>query len=368
MKPEEFAALPTVYAVGKDYQIIVPVARECVMWARIGDKCFYDDSNGILRSACTTHKITVPMELLDKAKEYTVCYRNVIERKPYYSELTDVFEYTSIFRPVKSDGAIRISHIADAHNRVSEPIAVGSYFKSELDLLILNGDIPNHSGDIQYFTAIHEIAAGITNGEIPVVFSRGNHDMRGIFAEKLEEHVPTDRGRSYFTFRLGRLWGMVLDCAEDKPDDHIAYGHTNCCEDFRRRETEFIKSVIDNAKNEYEAPGVENRIVICHNPFTHTPPPPFDIEIEVFSEWARLLRENVKPQIMMCGHTHKSYVTPVGGDLDHKGQPCPVIVASEVSADGTEYIGGAIEITKDLCNVKFINQDVRVKGEETFKI
>lgn len=368
MKPNEFATLPTVYAVGKNYQIIVPVTKECVMWVKVGDRCFYDDSNGILRSASTTHKMTLPMELLDEAKAYTVCYRNIIERKPYYSELSDVFEYTSAFRPVKHDGAIRICHISDAHNRVAEPVAVGGYFRDSLDLLILNGDIPNHSGDIKLFTAIHEIAAGITKGEIPVVFSRGNHDMRGIFAEKLEEHVPTDMGRSYFTFRLGRLWGLVLDSGEDKPDGGIEYGHTICCEDFRRRETEFIKSVIERAEGEYSADGVENRIVICHNPFTETLRPPFDIEIELFTEWARLLGEHIKPQFMLCGHIHKAYVSGIGSEHDHKGQPCPVIVASEVSADGAEYIGGAIELYPDRCDVKFINQDLLVKGEESFEI
>ena len=106
---------------------------------------------------------------------------------------------------------------------------------------------------------------------------------------------------------------------------------------------------------------MENRIVISHNPFTHTPPSPFDIEIETFSEWARLLREYVKPQVMMCGHTHKSYVTPVGGELDHKGQPCPVIVGSEV--DGELYVGGAYELYTDRCSVKFVDMNVKVKDE-----
>ncbi|MBQ8407909.1 MAG: metallophosphoesterase [Clostridia bacterium] len=351
MKPLEFATVPTVYAVGKNYQIMVPVTCETVMWVRVGDRNFYDDSNGILRSACTTHRMTVPMELLDEVQTYTVCYRTVFDRKPYFAELSDVMEYTSSFRPVRSDGAIRIYHIADAHNRVAEPVAAGKYFGEKLDLLVLNGDIPNHSGKIEYFTAIHEIAAQITNGEIPVIFSRGNHDTRGIFAEKIEEHVPTDMGRSYYTFRLGRLWGMVLDCGEDKSDDHTEYGHTICCEDFRRRETDFIRNVIASAATEYEADGVENRIVICHNPFTQTLKPPFDIEQETYTEWSRLLREHVKPQIMLCGHIHKCYVSPVGGELDHKGQPCPVIVASK--ATDNVFMGGAVELYTDRCNVKF---------------
>ena len=59
MKPNEFATLPTVYAVGKNYQIIVPVTKECVMWVKVGDRCFYDDSNGILRSLTTAFMKTV---------------------------------------------------------------------------------------------------------------------------------------------------------------------------------------------------------------------------------------------------------------------------------------------------------------------
>ena len=43
-RPDIFADLPTVYAVGKNYIIIVPVNEPCLMWVRVGDEEFYDDS------------------------------------------------------------------------------------------------------------------------------------------------------------------------------------------------------------------------------------------------------------------------------------------------------------------------------------
>ena len=55
-RPDIFADLPTVYAVGKNYIIIVPVNEPCLMWVRVGDEEFYDDSNGILRSAQKAHE------------------------------------------------------------------------------------------------------------------------------------------------------------------------------------------------------------------------------------------------------------------------------------------------------------------------
>jgi hypothetical protein len=361
MLPKEFATAPSVYAVGHDYQIIVPVKCETLMWVRVGDQCFYDDSNGILRSHCSTHRMTVPMELLDAEKKYTVCYRVVNERKPYFADVSDVYFYESVFRPLRTEGEIRMYHISDAHNRIKEPVAAGKYFGDQLDLLILNGDLPHHSGNIENFTTIHEIAAQITNGELPVVFARGNHDTRGIYAEELEYHTPTDRGCSYYTVRLGHIWGLVLDCGEDKPDDHEEYGHTICCEDFRRRETAFIKRVIANAKHEYEAEGVDYRLVICHVPFTYTPPAPFDIEIETYREWARLLGAHVHPQMMICGHKHACYITPIGGERDDKGQPCPVIVGAGPTKG--PYTATAYTLYKDRCNVKFTDENGEIKGD-----
>lgn len=357
--PNIFLTTPIVYAIHENYQIIVPVLRQCVMWVQVGSRCFYDDSNGILRSASLTHRMTVPMELLDREKGYTVCYREIYERKPYFSKSGEIERFSSSFRPIEHE-PIHIYHIADAHNEVEAPVAAGKYFGDALDLLVLNGDIPNHSGKIEYFNTIHQIASELTNGEIPVVFSRGNHDTRGIYAENIEEHTPTNNGKSYFSFRLGSLWGLVLDCGEDKSDSHPEYGHTVCCEDFRRRETEFIRTVIQNAEQEYAAQGVRNRIVIVHTPFGERHEPPFDIEEETYAEWTQLLREYVKPQLMLCGHVHKCYVTNPGDERDFLGQTWPVVVASERGGD-KPFVGGALILREDGCEVRFTDSNRFVK-------
>ena len=364
--PEHFETTPIVYAVGKDYQIMVPVNCETLMWVDVGGNCFYDDVNGILRSNCTTHRMTVPMEVLDNAGEYNICYRVVNERKPYYSDVSDVFEYASVFYHVKEEGA-RFFHIADAHNMVEQPVAAAKAF-GDIDFLILNGDLPDHSGDIKNFTTIHRIAAEITNGEKPVVFSRGNHDMRGIYAENMGEHTPTDRGNSYYTFRLGSIWGMVLDCGEDKYDYHIEYAHTICCENFRKRELNFIKKVIENAHKEYEAEGVKNKIIVAHDPFTEYLPRQTSVEdMETYKKWAKLFREFIKPDAMICGHVHQAYITNVGDELDRLGQACPVVVSS---APGTKvyesprglyvsgvFLGVGFEMKENSISVSFVGSD-----------
>ena len=364
--PDCFATTPIVYAVDREYQIMVPVKEETLMWVEVDGKCFYDDVNGILRSNTTTHKMTVPMSLLDAAGEYKICYRIVNARRPYNSSVSEVYEFTSEFRAVTSENP-RFFQIADAHNQVDEPVAAAKAF-GEIDFLILNGDIPNDAGDVKNFLTIHKIASEITNGEIPVVFSRGNHDMRGIYGEKLSEHTPTDQGNSFFTFRLGSIWGIVLDCGEDKPDNHAEYGSTVCCEEFRKRQIDFLNRVITNAKNEYEAEGVQYKMVVVHDPFTeYQPNQVTETDLATYTEWARLLREFIKPDVMISGHVHQAYITNVGDSLDHLGQPCPVVVGS---APGTKislaprgvwvqdiYVGTGFELNNRDILVDFVGHN-----------
>lgn len=338
---------PAVFAVGDTYQIMVPVAAPCLMWVQVGEEAYYDDSNGILRSAESTHRMIVPMEELDREKKYTICYRKIIERKPYFTETEDEVRIDFEFRPVQGPD-VKAYHIADAHNHVEEPVAAAENFIKKygpIDFLILNGDIPDHSGRIENFINIYEIVSELTHGNIPTVFSRGNHDTRGIFAEKIVDHTPCQDGHSYYSFRLGNIWGLVLDCGEDKVDSHPEYGNTVCCHAFRKQETRFIRKIIENAEKEYQAEGVQYKVIIVHNPFTRIHNEPFQIEDEIFTEWGRLLREHVKPQVMICGHLHQMFIEEPGSETDYLGHPCRLVVASKIRVRKDEtpecYFAGA---------------------------
>ena len=355
--PDVFSSFPAVYAVGNEYQIFIVVKSETLMWVAVGDEEYYDDSNGILRSGSDTHKIVVPMEELDRAKGYTVRFRRVRERLPYFSKTGEV---ESIFFPFRSvpQNDIHVYHVADTHNKVDLPVKTASFFGDKLDLLILNGDIPDHSGEIKNFMTIHEIAGKMTGGTIPVVYSRGNHDLRGNHAEDLATFTPNRNGHSFYTFRVGPVWWILVDCGEDKDDSHDAYGHTICCHAFRRRETKYIEEVIRNAEKEYAAEGVKFRLVISHVPFSYVQKPPFDIEKECYGKWCALLKEQVKPHVMLSGHLHRSFLSLPGSENDHLGQPCPLVVGSRTNGkEPGKFAGAALTFTEEKIHVAFTAQD-----------
>lgn len=349
--PEYMLVAPTVFAIGNKYNIFVPFSDEVIMWVKVGDKTYYDHCNGILRSNTNMHKVELPMSVLDEACEYTVVYKKMIERKPYFPTSEEARELTVSFRPVPEGGDIKIYHISDAHNLVDEPIAAGRYFGDDIDLLILNGDIPNHSGDIENFNAICEIAAGVTGGHCPCVFARGNHDTRGIHAEDMPYYIPTMNGKTYYTFKVGCVWGLLLDCGEDKRDTNEEYGGTICFHQFREEETDFIREIIENADREYNASDVKHKLVISHIGFTYIDRYPFDIEQELYGEWARLMREHIKPELLLYGHYHRVDIIPAGSDFDCQGQPCTAIIGSKPSfandGEPNGFVGAGIVLRED---------------------
>ncbi len=376
MNFEVLRTTPAVYCVRDTYHIMVPVKMKCTMWVRVGDEEYFDESNGILKSNVTLHRMIVPAKELNREKKYTICFRREFDRKPYFSKMGEVEEILFDFNPVECDG-VRAYHISDAHNLVQTPIKAARTFEKErgrIDFLILNGDIPDSSGNFENFDNIYDIISELTGGNIPVVFSRGNHDMRGAVAENFAEYTPCHNGNSYYTFRLGNIWGMIIDCGEDKIDEHIEYGNTICCHTFRKRQTEFIKSVIADKRNEYMADGVEKKIIVCHAPFTmQMSNEVFMIEQDIYRVWSELIEENIKPDVMICGHMHETKVIYPGDERDILGQSCPIVLAGvptvfEEPDDRCYYIGAGYTFNKDEIEVLFTNNKNEIISESVIEL
>ena len=158
--PEYMIAMPTVFAVGNKYNIFVPFSDEVIMWVRVGDKTYYDHCNGILRSNTRMHRVELPASVLDAAKEYTVVYKKMIDRTPYFPKSEDERSLTVPFRPVKDGGDINVYHIADAHNLTDEPIIIDD----EIAKKIPCDGILSHNRKI--ITPLDDSVVSVVDGEV----------------------------------------------------------------------------------------------------------------------------------------------------------------------------------------------------------
>ncbi len=323
---------PAVFALSDEYQIFVLANTEVLMTVEVSGKTFWDESGGVMRSLTPLHRVAVPMQLLNEARRYTVRLRPVTCRKPYFTETEEEVSFDFDFCPVPEEGA-RAYHLADVHGQTERAKAAYAAFGTA-DFLILNGDLIEYCNDEEAFYTTLGLCCDLSEGRIPLVFARGNHDFRGKLAERFCDVFPTDSGRTYYTFRLGSVWGVVLDCGEDKGDHRPEYGHTIACHALRERQTRFLEDLVQNAKNGHLADGVKTRLVICHLPFPLTFEEPFDIERALYDAWRDLIASEIRPHAMLSGHTHSRALLAKG-----EVAPFPVLILSEVTPDALTGAG-----------------------------
>lgn len=323
---------PTVFVINDEYEILVITQKNGLISVEIGGDVYYPENSGVLYSERNFAKIRVPQSLLDKSKKYTVVYRETINRKAYFSQFGNEKRSEFNFKPLEKTDDIKAYMLADVHYRFDLAKSAMGNRLADVDFLIFNGDV----GEVETVAHYEEAAAftgELSRGELPVVFVRGNHDTRGRLAERYADYFPANGQKTYFTFKLGGLSGVALDCGEDKPDNHAEYGGgyngekvyngSNAFEPYRRRELEFLKSL--------KVPKTDLFFAVCHIcPVCATLKKGscFDIERELYSAWNAQL-ERLGTRFMLCGHEHTELVLTRGDERNIIDHNYPVIVGSK---------------------------------------
>ena len=355
---------PVVCAVNRDYHILVPVNCETLMSVTVNGREYACHSNGVRISDCPVQRFIVPMDELNAAQEYTLHYQKVLSRMAYACLKGKLVSKTYLFRPIRKETDIHLYVLSDCHGLKKEAIAAGQYFGKDLDLLILNGDVSSSSTTLDEALLPLDIAYEVTKGGIPCVITRGNHDLRGKYSEKLHELMPADSGRTYYQITLGPLWLLVLDCGEDKPDDHREYGGTAAFHIMRQEETVFLKNLAEDPTADHLSPDIKNRIVVSHVPVMHRNKDeargerPFDIENEIYQQWVDLINAYIKPDLYIAGHLHRNAIWFVDTPENSRRITCPVLITGvPVRGKSANCSGAAVSLTDNDIGILFTDKN-----------
>ncbi len=252
---------PVVYAVEKNYQIVFSTNTEALGWVEVGDKCYYDTYAGTTKKFSKIHKIEVPMDALDTAKKYTVHTKRNIYCGPFGGFLGRDKTEKVDFIPVDSSDGVQYLSFSDIHMNDRQAIKTAS-FVEKYDFLILAGDAISDIETFDDANFMNTVANKITKGQKPVVYARGNHDVKGRYGEEMHKFAGAKGEKFFYNFYFQNVYGIVLDLGEDHDDDWWEYYDTAHYDEYRQEQIEFLQSEI--AKHEYDS--YKYHVAACHIP------------------------------------------------------------------------------------------------------
>ncbi len=349
-----------VFAVEDEYQIAWSTSVKSTGYITIGDYTFYDEEGGS-NNVSKLHKITVPMELLDEVKSYTLHSTPVYSEAAYLSVSGKERTKTYTFRPVDTTDGLQIYNISDSHECLSGPSAAAGYFGDTLDLLVLNGDIINDVSSEWQISFIYKLASRITAGTRPVIFVRGNHECNGSLASSLADYVGSRDGTFYYTVQFDDVFMLILDTNNDMSDDNFLISPQANFELVRQQETEWLNSL------EYFGEDCEYRLLFSHMAFALS-------DYNRFPEWTEELIATTDGMFDLCisGHSHKLDYAEAGTDTNTSYPVLRGSIRSNTRSSGegvlpTAFTGTAIECKDGSITAWFTNSKGNIVREISIK-
>ncbi|MDR1368703.1 MAG: endonuclease/exonuclease/phosphatase family protein [Dysgonamonadaceae bacterium] len=210
------------------------------------------------------------------------------------------------------------------------------------DIVFFNGDcIADVQTEDVALNSIHYYGSKIGADKVPSIYLRGNHETRGGYSMFLWNLLERMGGHSYGAFNIGDTRFVLLDCGEDKPDEHPVYYDLNDFTQHRKDQAEFLKKEI--VSKEFKS--AKKKVLIHHIPV-------YGMGEESYVP-CRDLWENIlsKADFSVClnGHTHTYNYIPKGKE----GNIFPVIIGG--GSDEKSATVAILKKTGKVLNLKVLN-------------
>lgn len=276
---------------------------------------------------------------------YRVVSQEITRYSSYYKEFGDTVRSDIKSFTTWSDDRrdFRVIVYNDIHSNMEMFNKLHSLVEDKpYNLVIFNGDcFDDVEVESDILDRLLTYTPRIKSDEIPSIFIRGNHETRGEYSLHLWDYLGRMDGRSYSAFSLGDTRFVLLDCGEDKPDDHWVYYDMNDYTQHRIEQADFLKEEANSSVFK-EA---NKRILIHHIPIFGVKPGSFSPCSDL---WIPVL-DNVPFDISLNGHTHRYRVIEKG----EAGNNFPVIIGGgNREPDGTVMV---LEKKGDKLTLEVIN-------------
>ena len=209
----------------------------------------YDERDGVVVTDDYIHSVKVPMEHLNAAGKYTVTSAGVDSRTGYTIKLGTASSKEGKVKYTAKEDGYKIGCFSDIHLFTSSwadgPLkrsihSLNNYMKG-VDMILLPGDLVTFMTDDSYLKPVFNALAEFSADGTPVLYILGNHECRGITAQRLPHYFGFSETEDlYGRIKFGNIEFLATFCAEDKIDAHQEYGDLNAMEHYKAEEYEWF--------------------------------------------------------------------------------------------------------------------------------
>ena len=212
------------------------------------------------------HKIRLENLIPGQTYYYRVCSQEILQYKAYSKKFGNIAQsdfYTFTTPQADADNFTAII-FNDLHQRSNVFQALLKQVESiDYDFAVFNGDcIDDPANHEQATRFVKLLTEGVHGDRIPTLFIRGNHEIRNAYSIGLRKHFDYVGGKTYSAFNWGDTRIVILDCGEDKTDDHREYSGLNDFTQLRLEQVEFLQQELKSKAFKK----ADKRILIHHIP------------------------------------------------------------------------------------------------------
>ena len=215
------------------------------------------------------------------------------------------------------------------------------------DMILFVGDMVSvFENEEQVFSGFMDEAVELFAKQVPMYYTRGNHETRGKSAYTFQNYFSPFSEHIYYMYRQGPVCFIALDSGEDKPDSDIEYYDLTMYDAYRTEQAEWLKKAVQSE----EFKTAPFKVVTCHIP----PIDSWHGDLEVAEKFIPILSA-AGIDIMLCGHLHAHVNSPAGEVASF-----PILVNSNDSSVNVEADSNTLKI-------KVVDMSGKVRDTITLK-
>jgi endonuclease/exonuclease/phosphatase family metal-dependent hydrolase len=298
------------------------------------------------------HKIRLDNLTPGQTYYYRVCSQEILQYKAYSKKFGNIVQsdFYSFTMPEADTDSFTAIIFNDLHQRGNVFQALLKQVENvDYDFVVFNGDCIDDPANHEQATRFVKLLTESVHGDrIPTFFIRGNHEIRNAYSIGLRKHFDYVGGKTYGAFNWGDTRIVMLDCGEDKTDDHKEYSGLNDFTQLRHEQVEFLQEELTSKAFKK----ADKRILIHHIPL-------YGCHNLCKDLWEPLMKK-APFHVAINAHTHQFAHHPKGS----LGNNYPVIIGGGNSLKNATVM--ILEKKKGELKIKVLNTEGKILLQEIF--